>query len=128
MDSRHRRLSRLCDPPSGRSVIVPVDDSLIFGPRNGLADFDSKLRDIADGAPQAILGYPGHFEHHSQAIQSLAWICNLTASTTRRSHTRKTQIISVRDAIALGCDCVAAHVNLTSAYETEMLHVLSRIV
>jgi fructose-bisphosphate aldolase/2-amino-3,7-dideoxy-D-threo-hept-6-ulosonate synthase len=35
--------------------------------------------------------------------------------------------VSVADATAIGADCVAAHVNLGSRYETEMISALARV-
>ena len=125
---KSHRLSRLFDVDSGRSLIVPVDDSLIAGPIGGLAGLAETLRAIAGGRPNGVLGFPGHFEQHADLLSSLGWICNLTASTTRSVHTRKVPILTVRQAMALGVDCVAAHVNTTSRFESEMLQSLAVII
>jgi len=121
------RMSRLIEPSTGRALIVPVDDSLIAGPRAGLQDLDAKLRDIAAARPDAVLGFPGHFMHHGETLQNMGWICNLTASTVRSLHTRKIQVCTVNQAVALGCDAVAVHVNTTSRFENEMLETLGQV-
>jgi len=54
-----RRLRRLFSPHSGRTVIVPVDDSLIFGPAEGLEQVVSKVQKIIMDPPNAILAFPG---------------------------------------------------------------------
>ena len=128
MIGKARRMSRILDTETGHTVIVPIDDSLISGPQTELLDLRTKIAQIAEGHPNAILGFPGHFEQHADLISELAWICNLTASTTRSCHTRKQQILSVKQAVALGVDCVAAHVNISSRYESEMLVTLGKII
>ncbi len=128
MSGKPRRLSRIFDHDTGRTIIVPIDDSLIAGPEDGLLNLHAKVSDIASGLPNAVLGFPGHFEQYGDLLRKTAWIFNLTASTTRSCHTRKVQILSVRQAVALGADCVAAHVNITSKYEYEMISMLSRII
>lgn len=128
MFGKSRRLSRIFDQRTGHTIIVPIDDSLIAGPESGLSNLHAKVSDIASGLPNAVLGFPGHFEQYGDLLQKVAWICNLTASTTRSRHTRKVQILSVRQAVTLGVDCVAAHVNITSKYEYEMISTLSRII
>lgn len=118
---RTRRLARLFDPSSQRTVIVPVDDSLIAGPIGGLQNLKSQLLCIERACPNGILGFPGQFEHQELLNPHVGWICNLTASTTRSAHTRKILIGSVGQALSLGADAVAVHVNTTSKHEGEML-------
>jgi len=128
MLGKSHRLSRIFDQRSGRTIIVPIDDSLISGPQGGLLDLRAKVAQIANGRPNAVLGFPGHFEQYTELLNRTAWICNLTASTTRSTHTRKVQILSVREAVALGVDCVAAHVNVTSRFEGDMIATLGHII
>ena len=46
---------------------------------------------------------------------------NVTASTVNSSHTRKVLIGNVKQAVQMGMDAVAVHLNLTSRYEPEMI-------
>jgi DhnA family fructose-bisphosphate aldolase class Ia len=128
MLGKSHRMSRIFDQRSGRTIIVPIDDSLIAGPQGGLLDLRAKVTQIANGRPNAVLGFPGHFEQYTELLNKTAWICNLTASTTRSTHTRKVQILSVREAVTLGVDCVAAHVNVTSRFEGDMIATLGHII
>jgi DhnA family fructose-bisphosphate aldolase class Ia len=83
---------------------------------------------IAAGAgADAVMGFAGIFKSSAADFASLGAILNLTASTTRGQHTRKTQVSSVEHALSLGADCVAVHVNISSAYETEMLSTMGKI-
>lgn len=125
---RDRRLSRLFSASTGRTIIVPIDDSLIAGPANGLDQLNSKLESIIEcGRANAVLGFAGQLEHLVSPAD-VGWICNLTASTVRSHHTRKTQVGRPEHALAIGADAVAVHVNLTSRFESEMLAMLGSIV
>ncbi|MFC0242620.1 2-amino-3,7-dideoxy-D-threo-hept-6-ulosonate synthase [Rhodopseudomonas telluris] len=116
-----RRLGRLFDAKSKRTVIVPVDDGMIFGPVAGLQSAANAIRDIADGRPNAVLAFSGIYRQCGAALGEVGWIVNLTASTSQREHTRKRVVGSVKDAQILGADCVAAHINVSSRYEGEMI-------
>lgn len=122
-----RRLKRLFSPLSGRTVIVPVDDSLIFGPAAGLEQVDSKIQKILLDPPDAILAFPGLFRSCVGVLSKIAGIVNLTASTNRSQHTRKVQVGTVHQAVQLGLDAVAVHVNISSKYESEMLKTLGSV-
>ncbi len=119
-----KRLRRLMSPDSGKCVIVPLDDSLLTGPTQGLAQLEPKIRDLVSQHPDAVLGFPGLFRNYAQELAGIPSILNITASTIRSCHTRKTLVGSVDVALRLGADAVAVHVNIGSAYETEMLRTL----
>jgi DhnA family fructose-bisphosphate aldolase class Ia len=115
------RINRIIDPSTNKTVIVPVDDSLLFGPFSGLETMDSKLKDITGAKPNAVLAFRGAFRNHPAYFENIPGIMNLTASTVKSIHTRKIIIGSVVDAVRMGMDGVAAHVNVSSKYENEML-------
>ena len=119
-----KRLRRLISPDSGKCVIVPLDDSLLSGPALGLERLEPKIRDIVSQHPDAILGFPGLFRNYARELAGIPSILNITASTIRSCHTRKTLVGSIDGALRLGADAVAVHVNIGSTYETEMLHRL----
>ena len=127
MDSlgKKRRLARLIQ--SGKTVIVPIDDSLIFGPKNGLFDMESTIKKIVNSEPNALLGFQRGLELVSSNNMLMPYIFNLTASTVLSRHTKKTVIASVEYALKNGADCVACHINFSSQYENEMLHNFAMI-
>jgi len=125
---KRRRLSRILNRTTGKTLIVPIDDSLIFGPFGGLADVPSKLADIISGSPDALLAYRGVFQNLPDLTETMGRIINLTASTTRSLHTRKVPTGQVSDAAAMDADAVAVHVNVSSSYEHEMITTLGRII
>jgi fructose-bisphosphate aldolase/2-amino-3,7-dideoxy-D-threo-hept-6-ulosonate synthase len=124
------RILRIVDTPEKKTVIVPIDDSLIGGPSRRLANMTVTLHEIVGGGPTAILGFPGQFERFARALADprIGRIMNLTASAAGPHHTRKVQVHSVEHALRLGCDAVAAHINLTSHHEPEMVESLGGIV
>lgn len=115
------RIDRIIDPESGKTVIVPIDDSLIYGPFGGLANIPKKLKQIVKGKPNAVLSFFGIFRNNSVLFKGISGIMNVTASTVNSFHTRKVLVGNVKQAVQMGMDAVAVHLNLTSKYEPEML-------
>lgn len=125
---KRKRLERIVT--NGRMLIIPVDDSLIFGPFNGLDNLSVTINLIAKAKPSAVLGYKGSFSLLSETENGLQipFILNVTASTTTGRHIQKIKTCSVREAAIMGVDCVAAHVNFTSEYENDMLQNLANTI
>jgi len=119
---KHIRLSRLFK--NGRSVMVPLDDGLISGPEQGLRNPIRKVEEIASAQADAVLGFKGMFKATYQLLTNVGMVVNLTASSTLSIHTRKSLIGEVEEALQLGFDAVAVHVNVSSCYESEMLRHL----
>lgn len=57
---KKRRLARLFQDK--KTVIVPVDDSLIFGPKEGLFEIDTTIEKIVKSKPNALLGFQRDLE------------------------------------------------------------------
>jgi DhnA family fructose-bisphosphate aldolase class Ia len=110
-----------------RSVILPMDDAMISGPTGQLAQPDNLIRLADEAEVDAILAHPGTLSRIPPRSR-LGRIQNLSASTVRSQHSRKYMIGSVEQAIASGADAVAVHVNISSAFEREMLGDLSRAI
>jgi DhnA family fructose-bisphosphate aldolase class Ia len=118
---KEKKLERIFAHESGKIVIVPLDDSLLAGPINGLENLKNKTEKIILAKPNAIIGFQGMFKNFSNIIKDTPSILNITASTTRSIHTRKVLVGSLELAIMLGVEAVAVHVNISSKYESEML-------
>lgn len=112
---------------NNKTVIVPVDDSLISGPKEGLFDLSNTLKSIASESPNAIMGFKGTMESITKNNIKVPFIYNITASTMMNSSTRKVLIASVENAMTIGADCVAAHINFSSCFESDMLHDFSLV-
>src|SRR5688572_14492612 len=124
---KDKRLKRIFSNPSNRLVITPLDDSLLAGPTGGLEDLKAKTKLIASSRPDAIIGFQGLIRNFYKEIGEIPTILNLTASTTRKLHTKKTLVGSVELALQLGAEAVAVHVNISSIYESEMLKILGEV-
>lgn len=125
---KKKRLERIIT--NGRMLIVPVDDSLIFGPFEGLSNLSDTINSIVDTKPSAILGYKGSYSlllGTSNGVQ-LPFIINVTASTVMGRHIQKIKSCTVLEALVMGADCVAAHINFTSDYENEMIQNVASII
>jgi DhnA family fructose-bisphosphate aldolase class Ia len=127
---KDRRLRRILHGSPPRTVIVPVDDSLIAGPSGGLRNMRRLLESVDAAGPDAILGFPRQLETYKGVLKrhDTSLIGNLTASTTRSHHTDKYLVSTIKDALRAGCDAVAAHVNISSRYEKNMLQILAGMV
>jgi DhnA family fructose-bisphosphate aldolase class Ia len=121
------RLSRIFDQETKRTVIVPLDDALIEGPEGGLRNEGKKIKQVVAGGANAIMAFRGLFERHYTEILHISGLMNVTASTTLSKHTRKVLIGRVEEAVRLGMDGIAVHVNISSDYESEMLRILSEV-
>ena len=107
--------------------MIPMDDGLIDGPEGGLRCQQDKLKEIVNANPNGILGFRGLLINCWKQLNNIPVIINLTASTSLVTHTRKVLVGHVEDAIRLGADGVAVHVNISSKYESEMLKILGKI-
>ena len=125
---KRKRFNRLFI--NGRTLIVPIDDSLIFGPIDGLENLSNTISSIVNSKPSGVLGYKGSYSLLSDISygSQIPFIFNLSASTTTGKHTQKIKICTVKEALAMGADCVAVHINFTSEYENEMIYNLAEIV
>lgn len=122
-----RRLHRILKPGRRGAILVPLDDTLLAGPTLGLDRPNAKLERILAAAPDAIVGFKGLLAQNIELLDETPFILNLTASTTLGQHTRKVLIGSTIEALRLGADGVAVHVNISSVYETEMLKILGSV-
>ena len=125
---KQRRLARLFRHNDGRVVILPIDDGLISGPTSGLSNLSALLNTIRQDPPDGLLAFVGVLTQHCDALNKVAMIINLTASTKRGSHTQKILCTDLEAAVAAGADIVAVHVNVTSQHENAMLCNLRIVV
>ena len=123
-----RRLATLFSPETGKTIILPLDDSLIFGPKAGLERVRHKLPNLLHDPPNALLAFLGLFRANNDLLSQVPAIVNLTASTALSYHTHKVLVTTIEQALQIGADAVAVHVNVTSEFEAEMLRILGSTV
>lgn len=121
---KKRRLSNIFKGEE-KCLIVPLDDNLISGTDTKIENMQKKVEQIEKAKPSAILAYPGTLSLVNN--YEIATILNLTASTINACHNNKVLVSSVLNAVKLGADAVAVHVNLTSKYESCMLKILGSV-
>jgi DhnA family fructose-bisphosphate aldolase class Ia len=123
---KERRMRRIMGE-SGSTYVLPLDDGLISGPREGLNDPGMLVRLAVEAGAACVLGYPGLLRACTAELREAGFIQNLTASTTLAHHTEKVLLGSVEDAVRNGADGVAVHVNLSADGESRMLSNLGAI-
>ncbi len=116
-----KRLNKIFN--NEKVLIAPVDDSLLFGPYNGLYDLKDTIEKIKTTNPNAILGFKGAYQYTIKT--NIPFIYNITASTVLGAHTKKMKIANIEDIVAMGVECVAVHINFSSIYENKMLECLA---
>ena len=122
-----RRLGRII-PPNQPAVWLPIDDALITGPEHFLRNPKRLLSPALIENLTAVLGFGGILSACQEELAGIPFIMNLSGSTMRGEHTRKVDIARVTDAVRVGADAVAYHINVTSPFEEDMLHRLGILV
>lgn len=121
---KRRRLNRILGT-SSKAIVAALDDSLISTNNVGLKNLQEKINNIESAKPNGILCYYGTAS--SVSALDVPLIVNVTASTVQSCHTNKVLVSSVQQAIAIDAAAVAVHVNISSKYESNMLHNLGMI-
>ncbi len=122
-----RRLSRMLQRQAGRLLIAPIDDSLLAGPVGDLEDI-SKIRDqLCILRPTAVVGFEGTLRLWAKQGADVPFFLNVTASVTGSHHVRKVKVGTVAHAVRLGADGIAAHMNISSRCEPEMIQQVADI-
>jgi class I fructose-bisphosphate aldolase len=102
-------------------VLAPIDDYLLFGPRNGLEDRTESVDRICGCGADAVLTYAGAIQAYPDVFVGVRTIINLSASTTLGDHVTKRTVHGIETALRLNVAMVASHINLTNPQEGEML-------
>lgn len=109
---KYRRLARLMSG-DGRTVLVPVDQSITSGPMRGLEDMRSTLRRVAEGEPDGVILHRGPVMAGLCAPPAGALVLHLSAGTELSpSPFVKGLVSGPEEALQLGADAVSVHVTL----------------
>ncbi len=117
------RLERIIDRNSGKTVIVPMDHGVSFGPIEGLEDMRAAVSKVVGGGANAILMHKGMVRAgHRGAGRDVGLIIHLSAGTSISPDPNAKELVcSVEEAIKLGADAVSVHINLGAETDKEML-------
>jgi len=122
MIGKQRRLARLFDKNSNKTVIVPIDHGVTSGPIEGLECIEKTLQDLISGGVNAIIGHKGILKSNHKILRNTPFILHLSASTKYNEDPNHKVIVNgIENAIELGADAVSIHVNIGSRHESEML-------
>lgn len=109
-------------------VIAPIDDYLIFGPRDGLENPLYFLKRLNNAKPDAILTHAGLVQSCPAEFIGSRVIINLTASTVLSNHAAKRVIHGIETALRLNAVGVACHINIGSNACSEMIEQAGNVV
>lgn len=111
----------------GPLVFCPIDDSLLAGPFDGLRVMKRVVTSICEASPSAILAFRGTLSRYSSEIGTIPTILNCTASVVGERHVEKVLVHTVEEAIRLGAEAVAGHINLFSETANEQMATFGSI-
>lgn len=113
------RYNRIVNPTTGRTLMVPFDHGIAFGPVSGIEDPQKTARLSAEGGADAIVFQTGLAAHLYEGHQNK---CGTVFKLTNGCiHPHQTLLSTVEDAIRLGADAVSVEVVIGSTYEEKML-------
>ncbi|UYP19949.1 2-amino-3,7-dideoxy-D-threo-hept-6-ulosonate synthase [Rhodococcus sp. Z13] len=117
------RMSRICDPATGRTFIVPMDHSVTIGPLGAADHADTTVGILANAGANAVVLHRGRARHVDPThFARMALIVHLSAGTELSLDTDAKILVSgVEDALRLGADAVSVHVNIGSETERRQL-------
>jgi DhnA family fructose-bisphosphate aldolase class Ia len=124
MQGKKLRLRRLFS--KGRTVIVPMDHPVYFGPLPGIADPTALVRDVAATPADGILLTLATLDRVAPVLGGLGTIARLDGTHTRLgSHLIEIdRISSVEHAVAAGADAAVLNIYVGADNERELLRKL----
>ncbi|VFQ46262.1 2-amino-3,7-dideoxy-D-threo-hept-6-ulosonate synthase [Desulfoluna butyratoxydans] len=127
-DGKIRRLKRIFNDISGKTVIVPMDHGATMGPIPGLEDVAGAAAAIKKGGADATVVHKGIATSTPIGTDAgLGLILHLSASTCLGPDPSGKMLVGdVEEALALGADAVSVHVNIGAREEAGMLSALGR--
>jgi len=122
---KKRRLTRIFQSDN-RTVIVPMDHGVTIGPCMGIENMQQTINHLVKGKADAILVHKGIAKHVDTANAGLIVMLS-GASNLGPNPNNKVQVCSVQEAIRLGADAVAVHINVGAQDEDKMLVMLGKV-
>ncbi len=124
-EGKTRRLKRIMQKDN-RTVLVPMDHGVTIGPVQGIINMQTITNQLIKGKVDAILVHKGIARHID--VDGAGLIVMLSgASNLGPNPNGKVQVCSVQEAVRLGADAVAVHVNVGAQDEDKMLANLGKV-
>jgi predicted phospho-2-dehydro-3-deoxyheptonate aldolase len=124
-EGKKRRLTRIFKDDN-RTVIVPMDHGVTIGPCQGIENMQNTVNQLLKGNIDAILVHKGIAKRVDAKNAGLIVMLS-GASNLSPNQNNKVQVCSVHEAVRLGADGVAVHVNVGAQDEDKMLTTLGRV-
>ncbi|VVS94550.1 2-amino-3,7-dideoxy-D-threo-hept-6-ulosonate synthase [Desulfoluna spongiiphila] len=127
-DGKVRRLKRIFNDESGKTIIVPMDHGATMGPIAGLEDVARAVGVVKQGGANATVVHKGIVTSTPIGTDAgIGLILHLSASTCLGPDpSGKTLVCDVEEAVTLGADAVSVHVNIGARDEAGMLAALGK--
>jgi fructose-bisphosphate aldolase / 2-amino-3,7-dideoxy-D-threo-hept-6-ulosonate synthase len=129
MRGKEIRLERIINRTTKKTVILPMDHGVTYGPIPGLIDLSQVANLIADGGVNAVIGHLGLALYgYRECGPNVGLILHLSASTSiSPDPNEKILVNSVTNALKMGADAVSIHVNIGADSEVRMLADLGKV-
>jgi len=131
MSGKKLRLSKIINPKTNRTCIVPMDHPITLGPVQGLVDLLGTIKATANGGADAIVLHKGMLDkiaEYPEIASKCNFILHLSASTNLSHDANDKRLVStVEQAVKLGAAGVSVHINLGSDYEGKMLEDMGMV-
>ncbi len=113
----------------GRTVVVPMDHPLYFGPVPGLENPVELVRQVAAAGADAVLLSPGTLETVADVLGDMAVILRIDGTHTRLGqHLERIDLISsVEEAAKLGVEAVVLNIYIGADNEDLLLAKLGKV-
>jgi predicted phospho-2-dehydro-3-deoxyheptonate aldolase len=120
-----RRMKRIIQQDN-RAIIVPMDHGITIGPIQGITNMQQTINHLVEGGADAVVVHKGIVKTvdpiNTGLIVMLSGMSNLNPNINN-----KVQVCSVKEAIRIGADAVAVHVNIGAQDEDKMLSNLGKV-
>ena len=123
-----RKLEKILNPKTNKTVIIPMDHGVTFGPIQGLINMRWIIKEVMEGGADAVLLHKGIVKNCFEQYGKIRLILHLSASTALGPDSNnKVLVASVEEAKKLKADAVSVHINIGAENEANMLKDLGRV-
>lgn len=129
MEGKTLRLRRILNKRTNKSVLIPLDHGVSFGPIEGIEDIEKLVSVLSEASPEAFVLHKGLFRLVSKTVpKNIGLVMHLSASVNF-SPNRDTKVLvgTVEEAVRFGADGVSIHVNIGSKTDDRMLSDFGKI-
>ncbi len=123
------RMNNIFNINTKRSVIVPLDHSVTYGPIDGLKNITPLIDNIYKGGADAIIGHRNIFYNiESISNSNISRILHISASTNLNDKIDDKRLVSsVMDGIKLGASAVSMQVTIFNKINNSFLESIGNI-